>query len=97
MEPGSTSIDSPRDLQALFSNSFNCIGDMSGEYELKTDTTVLPVQRGRQKVPIEYKEEIEKELGEMVHQGIITKQTAHTIGQLSHIPQEGKWQVEDLP
>ena len=31
VEPGSTSIDSTRDLQALFPNSFNCIGDMSGE------------------------------------------------------------------
>ena len=32
----------------------------------------------RHKVPIEYKEEIEKELGEMVQQGIITKQTEPT-------------------
>ena len=78
MEPGSTSIDSTRDLQALFPNSFDCIGDMSGEYDIKTDPTVLPVQHRRWKVPIEYKEEIEKELGEMVHQGIITKQTEPT-------------------
>ena len=78
VEPGSTSIDSTRDLQALFPNSFNCIGDMLGEYDIKTDPTVLPVQHGRQKVPIEYKEEIEKELGEMVHQGIIMKQTEPT-------------------
>ena len=78
MEPGSTSINSTRDLQALFPNSFDCIGDMSGEYDIKTDPTVLPVQHGRWKVPIEYKEEIEKELGEMVHQGIITKQTEPT-------------------
>ena len=49
--------------------------DMSGEYNIKTDPTVPPVQHGRQKVPIEYKEEIEKELGEMVHREIITKQT----------------------
>ena len=78
VEPGSTSINSTMDLQALFPNSFNCIGDMSGEYDIKTDLTVLPVQHGRWKVPITYKEEIEKELGEMVHQGIITKQTERT-------------------
>ena len=66
VEPGSTSIESTRDLQALFPNSFDCIGDMSGEYNIKTDLTVLPVQHGRRKVPIEYKDEIEKELGEMV-------------------------------
>ena len=71
-------IDSTRDLQALYPNSFNCIRDMQGEYNIKTDPTVPPVQHGRQKVPIEYKEEIEKELAEMVCQGIITKQTEPT-------------------
>ena len=71
-------IDSTRDLQALFPNSFDCIRDMQGEYDIKTDPTVPPVQHGRWKVPIEYKEEIEKELAEMVHQRIITKQTEPT-------------------
>ena len=71
-------IDSTRDLQALYPNSFDCIGDMQGEYNIKTDPTVPPVQHGRWKVPIEYKEEIEKELAEMVCQRIITKQTEPT-------------------
>ena len=78
MEPGSVTIDSTRDLQALYPNSFNCIGDMQGEYDIKVNPTVPPVQHGRQKVPIKYKEEIEKELAEMVHQRIITKQTEPT-------------------
>ena len=60
IEPGSTPIDSTRDLQALFSNSFNYIGDMSGEYDIKTDPTVLPVQHERWKVSNKYKEEIKK-------------------------------------
>ena len=46
VEPGSTSINSIRDLQALFPNSFDCIGDMSGKYNIKTDQRVLPVQHG---------------------------------------------------
>ena len=71
-------IDSTRDLQVLFHNSFDCIGDMQGEYDIKTDLTVPPVQHRRWKVPIEYKEEIEKELAEMVWQRIITKQTEPT-------------------
>ena len=71
-------IDSTRDLQALYPNSFDCIRDMQGEYDIKTDPTVPPVQHGRRKVPIEYKEEIEKELAEMVWQRIITKQTEPT-------------------
>ena len=78
MEPGSVSINSTRDLQVLFPNSFDCIGDMYGKYNIKTDPTVPPVQHRRQKVPIKYKEEIEKELAEMVWQGIITKQTEPT-------------------
>ena len=78
VEPGSVSIDSTRDLQALFPNSFDCIRDMQDEYDIKTDLTVPPVQHRRQKVPIEYKEEIEKELAEMVQQRIITKQTEPT-------------------
>ena len=66
IEPGSTPIQSTRDLQVLFPNSFNCIADMSGDYNIKTDLTVLPVQHRRCKVPIEYKDEIGKELGKMV-------------------------------
>ena len=66
IEHGSTSIESTRDLQTLFHNSFDCISDMYGEYDIQTDLAVLPVQHGRHQVPIEYKDEIEKELGEMV-------------------------------
>ena len=62
----------------MFPNSFDCIGDMKGEYDIKTDPTIPPVQHGRCKVPIKYKEEIEKELAEMVWQRIITKQTEPT-------------------
>ena len=51
---------------------------MSGQYDIKIDLQVPPVQHGRCKVPIEYKAEIEKELNKMVHQGIITKQMEPT-------------------
>ena len=78
VEPRSPSINSTRDIQALFPKSFDCIDDMLGEYNIKKDPIVLPVQHGRWIFPIEYKEEIEKELGEMVCQGIITKQTEPT-------------------
>ena len=74
MEPGSTQINCTKDLQTLYPNSFDRIGDMSGEYDIKIDPQVPPVQHGRHKVPIEYKAEIEKGLNKMVHQGIITKQ-----------------------
>ena len=97
IEPGSTSIESTRDLQALYPNNFDCIGDMSGEYDIKTGPTVLPVQHRRRKVPIKYKAEIEKQLAEMVQQGITTKQTeSNPMGQLIDISQESKWQAMNL-
>ena len=60
------------------------------------DLQALFPQHGRQKVPIEYKEEIKKELAEMVlarkhHQA----DCAHTMGQQPDVPQKCKWQVEE--
>ena len=43
MEPGSSSIDSTKDLQALFLNIFDCIGDIQGEYDIKTDPAIPSV------------------------------------------------------
>ena len=51
---------------------------MSGEYDIKIDLRIPPVQHGRCKVPIKYKAETEKGLNDMVHQGIIAKQTEPT-------------------
>ena len=78
VEPGSTPIYCTQDLQSLYPNSFDRIGDMSGEYDIKIDPWVPPVQQGGCKVPIEYNAEIEKELNKMVWQGIIMKQTEPT-------------------
>ena len=78
VEPGSIQVNSTKDLQTLYPKSFDRIGDMSGEYDIKIDPQVPPVQHGRCKVPIEYKAEIEKELNDMVCQGIIVKQTEPT-------------------
>ena len=78
VEPGSTPINCTKDLQTLYPNSFDRIGDMSGEYDIKIDPQVPSVQHGRRKVPIEYKAEIEKELNEMVQHGITMKQMEPT-------------------
>ena len=78
VEPGSIRVNSTKDLQTLYPNSFDQISDMSGEYDIKIDSQVPPVQHGRCKVPIKHKADIEKELNEMVWQGIIVKQTELT-------------------
>ena len=92
MEPGSIRINSTRDLQTLYPNSFDQIGDMSGEYDIKTDPRVPPVQHRWCKVPIEHKVEIEKELNEMVCQGIIAKQMEPTpwVSSLTY-PKKAQW------
>ena len=62
VEPGSIQISSTKDLQTLYPNSFDRICNKSGEYDIKIDPCVPPVQHGRCQVPIKYKAEIEKEL-----------------------------------
>ena len=39
MEPGSIQISSTKDLQTLYPNSFDQIGNMSGEHNIKIDPT----------------------------------------------------------
>ena len=51
---------------------------MSGKYTIHSHPTVTPVQHARCKVPIHYKEEIEKTLKEMEQLGIITPVTRPT-------------------
>ena len=51
---------------------------MSGKYTIHLDPTVTPVQHAIHKVPIHYKEEIEKTLKEMEQLGIITPVTRPT-------------------
>ena len=61
VEPGSTPINSTKDLQALYPNSFDRIGgDMSGEYDIKIDPTVLPVQHLRCKVQLSIKQRLRR-------------------------------------
>ena len=50
---------------------------MPGKYSIKIDTTVPPVQHARRKVPIHYKEEIERKLLEMEQLQIIAPVTQH--------------------
>ena len=77
-EPTSQSIKSVEQLKQMYPNSFDRLGDLAGEYDIKVDPTVIPVQHARHKIPIEYKEAIETELQKMEEQGIITSQVEPT-------------------
>ena len=59
-------------LKQVFPNSFDTIGNMPRTYTIRTNRVFPPLQHTWQKVPIEYHEQIEKALNEMVFKGVIT-------------------------
>ena len=65
-------------MKKAFSKSFNHIGNMPGTYTICLDPSVPPAQHARRKVPIEYKEQIEKALQQMEDLKIITPVTIPT-------------------
>ena len=65
-------------LKQAFPTSFDTVGNMPGKYSIKIDSAVPPVQHTRCKVPIHYKEEIEKKLKEIEQLQIITSVTRPT-------------------
>ena len=77
-KPGSIKISSVEDLLRLYPNSFNRLGSLKGEYDIKVDPTVLPVQHARRKVPIESKAAIEEAIDYMVKQDILEPQIEPT-------------------
>ena len=70
-KPGSIKISSVEDLLKLYRNSFDRLGSLKGEYDIKVDPTVPPVQHVRRKVPIESKAAIKEAIDYMVKQDIL--------------------------
>ena len=62
-------------LKRAFPDSFDTIGNMPSTYTIRTDPSFPTVQHVRQKVPIEYKDQIEKALDDMVLKGVIAPVT----------------------
>ena len=77
-KPGSIKISSVEDLLRLYPNSFDRLGSLKGEHDIKVDPTVPPVQHARRKVPIESKAAIEEAIDYMVKQDILEPQIEPT-------------------
>ena len=77
-KPGSIKISSVEDLLRLYPNSSDRLGSLKGEYDIKVDPTVPPVQHARRKVPIESKAAIEEAIDYMVKQDILEPQIEPT-------------------
>ena len=78
-KPGSIKISSVEDLLRLYPNSFDRLGSLKGEYDIKVDPTVPPVQHVRRKVPIESKAAIEEAIDYMPKQDILEPQIEPTL------------------
>ena len=57
----------------LSSTSFGRLGSLKGEYDIKVNPTVPPVEHGRRKVPIESKAAIEEAIDYIVKQDILAQ------------------------
>ena len=77
-KPGSIRISSVEDLLKLYPNSFDRLGSLKEEYDIKVDQTVPPVQHARRKVPIESKAAIEEAIDYMMKQDILEPQIEPT-------------------
>ena len=77
-EPVGALIKDKEQLTAMYPNSFDRIGSLKGEYTIKIDPSVTPVQQARHKVPIESKEAISAALDSMIAGDILEPQIEPT-------------------
>ena len=77
-EPGTVSCKMVEDLKKLYPNSFDRLGSLKGEYNIRVDPTVKPATHAGRKVPIESKEAIDKELAYLIEEEIIMEQVEST-------------------
>ena len=78
MNQGTVSCKTMEDLKKLYPNSFDRLGSLKGEYNIRVDPTVKPATYARRKVPIESKEAIDKELDYLIKDEIIMEQVEPT-------------------
>ena len=77
-EPVGALIKDKEQLTATYPNSFDRIGSLKGEYTIKIDPSIAPVQQARCKVPIESKEAISVALDSMIAGDILEPQIEPT-------------------
>ena len=71
-------ITDKEQLTAMYPNSFDRIGSLKGEYTIKIDPNIVPLQQARHKVPIESKEAICAALDSMIKGDILEPQIEPT-------------------
>ena len=74
----SIKVSSVEDLLKLYPNSFDRLGSLKEEYDIKVSPTMSPVQHARRKVPIESKAAIKEAIDYMVKIDILEPQIEPT-------------------
>ena len=77
-EPVGALIKDKEQLTDMYPNSFDRIDSLKGEYTIKIDPSIAPVQQARCKVPIESKEAISVALDSMIAGDILEPQIEPT-------------------
>ena len=77
-EPVSALVTDKEQLTSMYSNCFDRVGSLKGEYTIKIDPTVSPVSQARCKVPIESKDAICAVLDHMIAEDILEPQIEPT-------------------
>ena len=89
-------INNKDELQMLYPDRFNGIGKFQGEYHIVTDPDVPPVIHAPRRCPIHIKDDIKKELDEMVSLGVIKPVTEPTdwVSSVAYSQKpNGRWRV----
>ena len=77
-EPQGMLIRDTDHLKQLYPNSFDRLGSLRGEYDIKIDPNVPPVAQARRKVPIESREAIKDQIELMIKEDILEEQIEPT-------------------
>jgi hypothetical protein len=91
-----TKVDNKEDLKRLFPDRFDGIGDFEGEYHIVIDPNVPPVIHAARRCPLPIKNDIKKELDEMVKMDVITPVTEPTdwVSSLAYSQKpNGRWRI----
>ena len=89
-------INGISDLQMLYPDGPDGIGKFEGEYHIVTDPDVPPVIHAPRKCPIHMKDDIKKNLDEMISLGVIKAVTEPTDWVSCCLFPNVKWKRADL-
>ena len=83
------------ELVKEYEDVFTGLGCLPGEYHIKVDTNIAPVQHVPRRVPVPLKAKLKTKIEEMEKQGIIVKETGPTewISSLEAVQKPGKLRV----